>query len=78
MRIHRNYIFYYLFQALLDKIPSSGLVIGKPKLTTTQCVVFGIIRSSGIVVNVCNIAKNIRDKSTDLMKGWYKSEHLLT
>ena len=67
------YICYNLFQAVLDKIPPSGLVIGKPKLTTTQHVVHGIIRSSGIVVNVRNIAKNIRDKSTDLIKGLYKS-----
>ena len=48
---------------------ASGLVIGKLKLTTTQCIVHGIIRSSGIVVNVRNIAENIRDKSTDLIKG---------
>ena len=59
MATGRNYFSYNLFQAVLDKIPSSGLVIGKPKLTTTQCVVHGIIRSSGIVVNVRNIAKNI-------------------
>ena len=72
----RNYICYYLFQAVLDKIPSSGLVIGKPKLTATQHVVHGIIRSSGIVVNVRNIAKNIRDKSMELIKGWCKTKHL--
>ena len=68
----RTYFSYNLFQAVLDKIPSSGLVIGKPKLTTSQHVVHGIIRSSGIVVNVRNIAKNIRDKSKDLIKGWCK------
>ena len=72
MATGRNYFSHNLFQAVLDKIPSSGLVIGKPKLKTTQHVVHGIIRSSRTVVNVRNIAKNIRDKSTDLIKGWCK------
>ena len=42
---------------------------GKPKLPVRVKVTQAIIRSSGKVVNVRTIVKNIRDRATEIIKG---------
>ena len=42
---------------------------GKPKLPVRVKVIQSLIRTSGKVVNVCTIVKNIRDRATEIIKG---------
>ena len=43
--------------------------LGKPKLPVRVKVIQSLIRTSGKVVNVCTIVKNIRDRTTEIIKG---------
>ena len=42
---------------------------GKPKLPVRVKVIQSLIKTSGKVVNVCTIVKNIRDRATEIIKG---------
>ena len=52
--------------------------IAKPKLPVRVKVIQALIRSNGVVVNVCTIVKNIRDKATEVIKGNYMNDVLCT
>ena len=43
--------------------------LGKPKLPVRVKVIQLLICTSGKVVNVCTIVKNIRDRATEIIKG---------
>ena len=43
--------------------------INKPMLTNRQKVLSAVIRSSGAVINVRNMVKNIRNITTQTVKG---------
>ena len=46
-----------------------GIGQAKPRLPVRVKVIQALIRSSGMVVNVRTIVKNIRDKATEIVKG---------
>ena len=60
---------YFFTKALLQNSLNTPLSISKPKLPIRTKVVQAIIRSSGRVVNVRTLVKNIRDKATEIIKG---------
>ena len=63
-------MYIYLFtKALLQNSLNTPLNISKPKLPIRTKVVQAIIRSSGRVVNVRTLVKNIWDKATEIIKG---------
>ena len=55
--------------ALLHPSSEPLYTIGKPKLPVRVKVIQALIRSSGKVLNVRTIVKNIRDKATEIIKG---------
>lgn len=55
--------------ALLNPSGGPTYSFGKPKLPVRVKVVQALIRSSGKVVNVRTIVKNIRDRATEIIKG---------
>ena len=55
--------------ALLNPTAGPTYSFGKPKLPVHVKVVQALIRSSGKVVNVCTIVKNIHDQATEIIKG---------
>ena len=63
--------FYCIFykQALLQNSLNTSFTIGRPKLPIRTKVVQAIICSSGKVVNVRTLVKNIREKATEIIKG---------
>ena len=54
---------------MLQNNLNTSLTIGRPKLPIRTKVIQAIIRSSGKVVNVRTLVKNIRDKATEIIKG---------
>ena len=58
-------------QALLQNSLNNSFTIGRPKLPIRTKVVQAIIQSSGKVVNVRTLVKNICDKATEIIKGSY-------
>ena len=58
-------------QALLQNSLNNSFTIGRPKLPIRTKVVQAIVQSSGKVVNVRILVKNIRDKATEIIKGNY-------
>ena len=60
---------YFSLQALLIRGLSKNVKINKPMMTNRQKVLSAIVRSSGVVINVCNMVKNIRNITTQTAKG---------
>ena len=58
-----------LLQSLLVRGMAKNVKINKPMLTNRQKVLSALIRSSGVVVNVWNMVKNIRNITTQTVKG---------
>ena len=58
-----------LLQSLLVRGMTKNVKINKPMLTNRQKVLSALIRSSGVVVNVRNMVKNIRNITTQTVKG---------
>ena len=58
-----------LLQSLLVRGMPKNVKINKPMLTNRQKVLSALIRSSGVVLNVCNLVKNIRNITTQTVKG---------
>ena len=54
---------------LLGTASGQMFTMGKPKLPVRVKVIQSLIRTSGIVVNICIIVKNIRDRATEIIKG---------
>ena len=54
---------------MLQNNLNTSLTIGRPKLPIRTKVIQAIIRSSGKVVNVRTLVKNIQDKATEIIKG---------
>ena len=54
---------------MFAKISSLNTSISKPKVSDRNKVVHAIIKSSGAVVNVRTLAKNIRNMTTEMVKG---------
>ena len=60
----------FLFpQSLLVRGIGKSVHINKPMLTNRQRVISALIRSTGSVVNVCGMVKNIRRITTQTAKG---------
>lgn len=57
------------FQSLLVRGMTKNVRINKPMLTNRQKVLSAVIRSSGAVINVRNMVKNIRNITTQTVKG---------
>ena len=57
------------FQSLLVRGMTKNVKINKPMLTNRQKVLSGIIRSFGVVINVRNMVKNVRNITTQTVKG---------
>ena len=58
-----------LLQSLLVRGMTKNVKINKPMLTNRQKVLSALIRSSGVVVNVWNMVKKIRNITTQTVKG---------
>ena len=58
-----------LLQSLLVRGMPKNVKINKPMLTNRQKVLSTLIRSSGVVVNVRNMVKNIRNITMQTVKG---------
>ena len=58
-----------LLQSLLVRGMPKNVKINKPMLTNRQKVLSALIRSSGVVLNVRNLVKNIRNITTQTVKG---------
>ena len=54
---------------MFAKISSLNISISKPKVSDRNNVVHTIMKSSGAVVNVRTLAKNIRSMATEMVKG---------
>ena len=54
---------------LLGAASGQMFTTGKPKLPMRVKVIQSLIRTSGKVVNICIIVKNIRDRATEIIKG---------
>ena len=59
--------------ALFSGSSGQQYACSKPKLPVRVKVIQALIRSSGKVVNVRTIVKNIRDRATEIIKGTHKS-----
>ena len=57
------------FSTLLGAASGQMFTMGKPKLPMRVKVIQSLIWTSGKVVNVCIIVKNIRDRATEIIKG---------
>ena len=64
------------FQSLLVRGMTKNVKINKPMLTNRQKVLSGIIRSFGAVINVRNMVKNIRNITTQTVKGQEIYSHI--
>ena len=64
------------FQSLLVRGMTKNVKINKPMLTNRQKVLSGIIRSFGVVINVRNMVKNIRNITTQTVKGQKIYSHI--
>ena len=58
-----------LLQSLLVRGMPKNVKINKPMLTNRQKVLSALIRSTGVVVNVRNMVKKIRNITTQTVKG---------
>ena len=56
---------------LLGAASGQMFTMGKLKLPMRVKVIQSLIRTSGKVVNVCIIVKNIRDRATKIIKGMW-------
>ena len=68
-----------IFQSLLVRGITKNVKINRPMLTNRQKVLSAVIRSSGAVINVRNMVKNIRKITTQTVKGkkyYYEMCHL--
>ena len=65
-----TYIMYNtVFQSLLVRGITKNVKINRPMLTNRQKVLSAVIRSSGAVINVRNMVKNICKITTQTVKG---------
>ena len=55
-------------QAIFSQQQNGLMSISKPKPSDRERVIHGIIRSTGIAVQVCTLATNIRHVGTDALK----------
>ena len=58
-----------IFQSLLVRGITKNVKINSPMLTNRQKVLSAVIRSSGAVINVRNMVKNIWKITTQTVKG---------
>ena len=58
-----------IFQSLLVRGITKNVKINRPMLTNRQKVLSAVIRSSGAVINACNMVKNICKITTQTVKG---------
>ena len=68
-----------IFQSLLVRGITKNVKINRPMLTNRQKVLSAVIRSSGAVINVRNMVKNIWKITTQTVKGkkyYYEMCHL--
>ena len=58
-----------VFQSLLAQGITKNVKINRPMLNNRQKVLSAVIQSSGAVINVRNMVKNIRKITTQTVKG---------
>ena len=56
---------------LLGAASGQMFTMDKPKLPMRVKVIQSLIQTSGKVVNICIIVKNIRDRATEIIKGMW-------
>ena len=71
-------IYYvYVYQAIFSQQQSSLMHLGKPKPSDRESVICGVTRCPGVAVQVCTLAKNIRNVGTETIKCMHKLQYKL-